>query len=195
MSDGLAVAILAAGQAARFGGGKLDAPLDGLPIGQRVLDAVLALRPAHCAIIVGKAAPAFAERAERAGLCDLVVNPNAEEGIGTSVAKAGSWASETGARRLLVVLADMPLVSAKTLERLVKAADHGAAAIAYPGGKAGIPACFPPVWFEPLQALEADRGAGPLLSASADVTLIDVPTAELRDIDTQSDLEAIRGGS
>lgn len=195
MSEGLTVAILAAGQAARFGGGKLDAPLEGSPIGQRVLDAVLALRPAHCAIIVSKAAPAFAQRAERAGLCDLVVNPHAAEGIGTSVARAASWARETGARRLLIVLADMPLISTATLRRLVAAADMGAAAIAYPGGKAGIPACFPPVWFERLQALDPDRGAGPLLSASADVTLIDVSAAELRDIDTQSDLAAIRSGS
>ena len=196
MSEGLALATLAAGKAVRFGGGKLDAPLQGIAVGQRVLDTALALHPARCAIIVSEAAPAFARSALQGGKCELVVNACAEEGIGTSVARAAAWAAGNGARQLLLVLADMPLVSATTLRRLVAASDEeGAAAIAYPGGKAGIPACFPQVWFASLRSLAGDRGAGPLLGASADVTLMEAPAAELRDIDTQSDLAAIRSGS
>ena len=40
MGDAVFVAVLAAGRASRFGGGKLDADLAGKPVGQWVLDAV-----------------------------------------------------------------------------------------------------------------------------------------------------------
>jgi len=55
MSGGLAIAILAAGGATRFGGGKLDAELLGKPLGRHALDAALALGIPK--IVVGRPIP------------------------------------------------------------------------------------------------------------------------------------------
>ncbi|MBS1239973.1 MAG: hypothetical protein H6R45_679, partial [Proteobacteria bacterium] len=103
------------------------------------------------------------------------------------VALAAMQASAAGADALLLLAADMPLVTAATLTALAEAVAPGhPAAIAYPDGSAGIPACFPADWFPALAALAGDKGAGALLR-DAEVTLVEA-AAELRDVDTRDTL-------
>jgi CTP:molybdopterin cytidylyltransferase MocA len=174
----LAVALLAAGGATRFGGGKLDAPCAGKPLGAWALEAALAVPHERLAVVVGDPAPDFARG------CEVLVNERAADGLGTSAALAARWAE--GCDALLIVLADMPLVSPRTLRELVAAG--GAAAVAYPGGRPGAPACFPAALFPALAALTGDSGAAQVLRGLAEVTLIDAPAEELRDIDRPGDL-------
>jgi CTP:molybdopterin cytidylyltransferase MocA len=179
--SGLAIAVLAAGGATRFGGGKLDAPLAGKPLGCWALDAARAIPHGRLAVVVGDPAPAFASG------CELLVNPRASDGLGTSAALAARWAE--GSEALLIVLADMPLVSGETLRRLVEAA--GPAAVAYPGDRPGAPACFPATLFPALTALTGDSGAAQVLRGLEGVTLVKTQRKELRDVDRLEDLAQI----
>lgn len=174
----LAIALLAAGGGTRFGGGKLDARLAGKPLGQWALDAARAVLHERLAVVVGDPAPAFARG------CQQLVNERAAEGLGTSAALAARWAA--GSQALLLMLADMPLVSPATLGKLIAA--NGPAAVAYPGGKPGAPAYFPATLFPAVKALTGDSGAAQVLRGLPDVTLVEAPANELRDVDRLEDL-------
>lgn len=190
--SGLAIAILAAGSASRFGGGKLDAELAGKPLGRWALDAAREVEHERLAVVVGASVPEFA----RAAGCEVLVNDRAGEGLGTSAALAAKWAAESGSGALLIMLADMPLVSRETLVRLVGAALAGVpAAVVYLGGKRGVPAGFPKALLPALQALTGDAGAAQVLRDLEGVALIDTGADELRDVDRPEDLAEIAARS
>jgi len=174
----LVIAVLAAGGATRFGGGKLDADCAGKPLGRWALDAALAVPHERLTVVVGDPVPAFARG------CESLVNESAEEGLGTSAALAARWAA--GCDALLIVLADMPLVSVEKLRKLV--AVGCPAAVAYQDGKPGAPAYFPATLFPALHALTGDRGAAQVLRGLANVRLIETRPEELRDVDRPEDL-------
>jgi len=188
----LHIAILAAGSAVRFGGDKLDLIVAGRPLGRFALDSALALDAARPIIIVKEAPPGFARLAADQGVADLVINRRAQDGLATSVAIAARSAAAAGSSALLLMLADMPLVTPDTLRRLVEAAAVGRpAAVRHSDGNAGIPACFTSDHFAALQDLQGDRGAGALLRQAKDVALLEVAAAELRDIDTAEDVASL----
>lgn len=174
------VAVLAAGGATRFGGGKLDATVASKAVGQWVLDAVAAAGLEPGVIVVGAEIPAFAA----ASGWTLVKNDHAEQGLGTSLALAAKAAQ---GRTLLVLLADMPLVDPAHLLALV--ASGGCAATRYPSGKAGVPALIGPALLPDLAGLAGDAGAGALLSSQADLALLDPLPQMLLDIDRPEDLD------
>jgi CTP:molybdopterin cytidylyltransferase MocA len=190
MSGNIAIALLAAGQARRFGGGKLDVLVAGRPLGRWALDRALALDIGRPSIVVATTPPQFAVKAHQEGLADLLVNAQAETGLAGSIAVAARAAA--GSSGLLLMLADMPLVSLKTLRRLIAAiAPRLPAAVRHRGEGAGIPACFPNDMFAALTQLRGDRGAAILLQVPNEVAIVDVDEAELRDIDTSHDLAAV----
>ena len=183
------VAILAAGKASRFGGGKLDAMLGIRRVGDHVLDAVHDAGLAPGIIVTGETVPAFAKESG----WRLVANPDPKGGLASSLALAASECADTS--RLLVLLADMPLVLPRHLQGLLRR--EGTSATAYPGGIAGVPACFTPECVKELAGLHGDRGAGPLLARIEGVRLVEPPPDTLLDIDTPEDLaraEAILSG-
>ena len=180
MSGGLVVAILAAGSARRFGGGKLDAECAGQPLGAWALEAARRLDPAALGVVVSDEAPTFAQGAE------IVRNPYAAHGLGTSASAAARWAIDREADALLLMLADMPLVSPATLRSLVEGNLPSAAA--YPGGKPGVPACFPAAMLPKLAGLGGEEGAAALLRGRSGVRLVEVSPEELRDVDRPEDL-------
>jgi molybdenum cofactor cytidylyltransferase len=178
------VAVLAAGAGTRFGpvgsGAKLDAMLAGKRVGRWVLDGVAAAGLEPGVIIVPLVTPQFAADSHWSTL----TNVQADEGLGTSIALAASVALAQD-RALLVLLADMPLVSAEHLTLLLA---HTAAATLYPDGKVGVPALFPPGLLSHLAELDGHAGAGPLLAMQQDLARIAAPEAMLLDIDRPDDL-------
>ncbi len=171
------VAVLAAGAALRFGGGKLDADLAGKPVGRWVLDAIAAAGLPPGVIVVPGHTPAFA----RDSGWPVLTNICASDGIGTSIALAASAALGQG-RRLLVLLADMPLVTGDHLLALMA---HPEAATRYPDGKTGVPALVGPDLLPHLAELDGNTGAGPLLARYPQVA---APADMLLDIDRPDDL-------
>lgn len=185
--DRVAAVLLAAGAGARFGGGKLDAPLDGSPVGARSWAVLEDTAWLASGIVVPQAAPAFANDSR----AHLIVNPDAATGMASSLHHAVGFAQERGADALLIALADMPFVSARTIAALIAHHDHidpaAATAIRYPDGSAGAPALFGRTCFDALLQIDGDKGAGAYLARRPVITL-QIDAAELRDIDRPCDL-------
>jgi len=178
-----AAVILAAGRSSRFGAAdKLLAPLQGRPLASyaaaALMSAPVELRAAVCGDAV---APLMA------GMTLLSAPPGS--GQADSLRAAVDWAGREGASRLLVLLADMPFVTADDLTEVLERAGTGMAA-ATDGARRMPPACFPATAFPALAQLDGDAGARPLLAGLDPGRLVHLPATHLRDIDTAADLAA-----
>ena len=169
------IAVLGAGKASRFGADKLAQPCAGKPLGQWALEAAQT-SGLPIVWIAGEQTPPFLD-----GIA-VIANPRAAEGISTSVALAAELAKARGAEALLVMLADMPLVSLTLLSRLITSG--APAACRQADGRAGVPALLPASAFPALMALAGDRGAGSVLAQMDALTLLDCHASELFDVDT-----------
>jgi molybdenum cofactor cytidylyltransferase len=173
------VAVLAAGLGSRFGGDKLEAICAGKPLGRWVIEAVEAAGLGPGTIVTGPEWVTFAGGWTRA------VNPGPEAGLASSLALAAQLVP-SGKEALLVLLADMPLVTPEYLREL--AARTAPAATRYPEGDAGVPALLDRKLIAKAVRLTGDRGAGPLLRGAR---LLDPPPGMLRDVDTPEDLAEV----
>ncbi len=180
------VAVLAAGFASRFGGGKLDADLAGKPLGQHALEIVDAAGLERGVIVVGPHAPDFASRAPG---WSLVVNPSPEEGQGSSAALA-CRSAQSQSRGIVLMLADMPLVHPQYLRRV--ADSRGNAATRHEDGRLGVPVKIQLEDLGRFTDLAGDRGAGPVLAQLAALKAIEAPPGSLLDVDDAASLEAVR---
>ena len=180
MGDTPHVAVLAAGRSTRFGGAKLEAICVGKPLGRWALDAVAGAGLGPDIIVTGPNGVSFANG------WSTLVNPLPERGLGSSLALAAQAALDADAPSLLVLLADMPLVTPAYLRELV--ALPAPAATRQRHGRGGVPALFDRPLIAIATRLTGDRGAAPLL---ADVPLLDPPEGMLRDVDTREDLAQV----
>jgi len=181
----IAVALLAAGRGTRFGGAKLDADLAGKPVGSWAIEQADALSWSRRFIVTSSDVPAFA--AAHSGW-EVLINPDAAVGMGSSIAVAAKAAA--GADRLLILLADMPLIPASHLQAIAQA--DGIAFTEHPAGRKGTPAAFPNRCFTRLAELTGDQGAAGI-DWDEPIAAIPPPSPDcLRDIDTAQTLAAIR---
>lgn len=174
-----AVAVLAAGLGTRFGGDKLQAICAGKPLGRWAIEAVEAAGLGPGTIVTGPEWVSFAGGWARA------VNPEPQAGLGSSLALAARLVP-SGKEALLVLLADMPLVTSDFLREL--AGSPAPAATRYPEGHAGVPALLDRKLIAKAARLTGDGGAGPLLRGAR---LLDPPPGMLRDVDTREDLAEV----
>ncbi len=162
----VAAILLAAGSARRMAGrDKLLEPVDGAP-----LLCTLARRLAASAVdqVICVLRPDDPHR--RAALADTraraVTNPRAAEGMGTSIA-AGIGALGADVDAAVILLADMPEITAADIDRLLAAFDpeEGRAIVraVTADGKGGHPVLFGRRFFEALRGLDGDRGARSVL--------------------------------
>jgi molybdenum cofactor cytidylyltransferase len=180
--------LLAAGSATRFGSDKLQHTL---PHGVAI--AVQAARHLHSAVprvvaVVRPGSDQLADNLKREN-CEIVVCPDAAEGMGASLACAVRAAGR--ADGYLVALGDMPFVRPSSISA-VRDALAGGAALAAPFWRArrGHPVGIGGEFFGELLALRGDEGAKALLAANPG-RLLKIPVGDpgvIRDIDTPSDL-------
>ena len=180
--------LLAAGSAKRFGSDKLLHRLQhGVPI------AVQAARhlKAEVSRVVAVVRPKSDDLAGllRAEGCDVVVCPNADEGMGMSLAYAVRAAGPADA--YLIALADMPFVRPTSIAALRDALAGGAQiAVPYFRTRRGHPVGISGEFQNELEALVGDEGARKVLAAH-DADLVKVPVGDpgvIRDIDQPGDL-------
>ena len=186
------VAVLAAGQSRRFGtGDKLCAIFRDKPLGLHVSDALSRMKAEYRLVIAAEENHNCARGWQAAGF-SVVRNPNADEGMGTSVAVAARLARRTGTDILLITLADMPLVPVSHYVALIESArERGSAAVVASTDDAlrMPPAAFGSDHFDALAELGGDQGARDLLQQGQ---TIDCPPEWLADIDTPEALAALR---
>ena len=184
--------LLAGGAGKRFGGGKLLATLaDGTPVGVRAAASLIAVLP-HTIAVVRPGDDALAAMLRGAGAL-VSVCPASVEGMGASLAHGiavADAASMGYAMGYVVALADMPWISAETIDRVARAIEEGAP-IAVPRyqGKRGHPAGFGNAYRGDLLELSGDTGAKALIDAASDIRWIDVEDAGIiADVDVPVDL-------
>ena len=162
--------VLAAGAASRFGGGKLEASVDGRPVLGHVLDRLAEAGLTEPIVVV-------APRSE--GTPDIdwrdarrIENPDPARGLSSSlqVGWAAALAGVPSPDAVLVALGDQPLVRADVLRALAAAPLDAARPIVAP--RYARSGAHNPVRIEPAAArlverASGDRGLGPLLEARA----------------------------
>jgi molybdenum cofactor cytidylyltransferase len=193
-----AAIVLAAGRGTRFtAGAKLLAHLDGKPLVRRVAEAAAASVARPVLVVTGHRADEV--EACLAGLpVAIVPNPSYADGLSTSL-RAGFAALPEEAPAAIVLLGDMPTVSAALIDRLLAAwAEAGAPAALVPtlDGRRGNPVVLSAALKPEIGRLTGDAGAGPLLKGRADVREwpLDDPAIG-QDVDTIEALGALREAS
>lgn len=187
--------LLAAGRGTRFGAApKLLAAFDGSVLVRRAAEAALAARARPIIAVLG-AHEADVEAA-LAGLdLHFVRNAAFAEGLSTSL-KTGIAALPPACTAAIVMLGDMPLVSASQLDRLAeafaRAGEEPAAVVPVFGGRRGNPVLLNLERLgEAIAGLKGDRGAGPLLAGRPDILEIEGDPSTSIDIDTPEALAAL----
>jgi len=169
----VAAIILAAGRATRWreSGGreptKLVALWRGKPLARAAAEAALASRARPVTVVTGHESDAV--RAALAGL-DLrfVENAAYAEGLSTSL-RAGLAAVPAACAGALILLGDMPAVSAALMDALIAGLEARPEALAVaPRGPAGLgnPVLLARALFDQAAALGGDKGARSLVEAA-----------------------------
>jgi molybdenum cofactor cytidylyltransferase len=180
----VAIIVLAAGNARRFGSDKLMADLDGAPLGVRAARALLGI-PAAAHFAVCQPEAVIASLYAEAGYA-VVENPHAELGLSGSLHLAVAAAAKTQAQALLIALADMPFIMASHIDALIQACD-GEIIASSDGNQSMPPAIFPRTTWAFLLETKGDAGARQILAPARSLA---APARSLRDIDTPDDLAA-----
>jgi len=165
----VAAVILAAGRSSRMGRNKLLLDLDGKPILCHAVDQALGAGLSEIVVVSGhqasKVREALGERAVK------VVEAR-EHKLGMSASlKAGIRALGPKTEAALVMLGDMPQVSAPLIQRLIAAynpLEGRSIVVPTVDGKRGNPVLFDRRYFEEMLALEGDVGARHLIGAHDD---------------------------
>jgi molybdenum cofactor cytidylyltransferase len=198
MND-IAALILAAGRSTRFAGDqpdltKLTAAFNGKPLVRHVAEAALASKARPVIVVTGHAGALVQEAL--AGLpLTFVDNPDYTTGIASSL-RTGIAQVPPSASGAIVLLGDMPLVSAATIDRLLEALAEGTDAIVpTAGGRRGNPVLIARALFSSVARLTGDEGARRLLQQPG-VRVLEIAVAgdEVSvDIDTRDGLDHWRG--
>lgn len=192
----VAALVLAAGQGRRMGGpNKLLAEYRGRSLVRTVVDAALASRAAAVTVVTGHRR-ADVEASLAGTAVQWVHNPDYEEGLSTSL-RQGVASLADDVDGVLVMLADMPLVTAPILDRLIAAFDPAAdrlVVVPTHDGKRGNPVLWSRAFFAELQAIEGDTGARHLIGAHADAVIeVEIGPEVALDLDTPEALRAAGG--
>lgn len=180
--------VLAAGSGSRFGGGKLEARLDGRPILQHVLDALAEVGIDDPVVVTPGPIDDVAWRAARP-----VTNPDPARGLSSSLRVGWGAAMDVPEPpdAVIVALGDQPLVRRDVLEALRRSGldpDRPIVAARYSDSGARNPVRLEREAASLVHEAAGDRGLGPVLDARADlVRWLDV-AGDNPDVDTAADL-------
>ena len=189
--------LLAAGRGDRFGANKLMARVAGQPLIRYALKGCLGSRLAEVVVIVGGGGSAVAGEARRVfddpERLRIVVNGTPERGMMSSL-KAGIRSLDADCPAAMVLLADMPLVGAEVIDRLIEAFE-GSEEIIVPECAGGIhhPKILPAWIFPEFLDLEDDAKGTVVLDRHRD-RVVGVPWEDpetFLDVDSPADLAAV----
>jgi molybdenum cofactor cytidylyltransferase len=187
--------LLAAGTSSRMGRNKLLLELDGESVLRGTAKRLLAGGVSPLVVVLGHQ-PDLAER-ELAGLPhEWALNPLYAQGINSSL-KAGILAAEgRGAHAALVMLADMPFVTAEMIAAMLARYRESRAPLVisdYEGVNAP-PMVYDQILFPELLAMEGEGcGRQVVKRHKAEAEVLAWPAAALRDLDVPADYAQVRG--
>ena len=182
----------AAGSAERFGGKKLLEPIDGEPLLDRTISALLDGGVSQVIVVVGPDATELQRDVNAFSDPRVwpVVNPDPSRGMFSSL-QAGMAEAEGDA--LVVLPADMPFVHSGTIAILLDVfASRPAIVSPKYGGKRGHPVILPPSLRDEIRAADPVLTLHDILKRHQDIR-VDVDVEDpgvLRDVDRPEDLQA-----
>ena len=182
LDRGIGIILLAAGRGTRFGGDKLSRDLRGKPLWNWAALAAEKASFSQCYLVCRP----DSSLCPRAGW-EAVINHHADEDMGSSIA-AGVAAAAPKCERLVIALADMPLIEPGHLRDLARR--RGTVFTRYDDGAEGPPAAFAKTAFAALQTLTGERGARHL-NLGETATLVPANGHMLADVDTPAALDAL----
>ena len=191
----VAAIILAAGRGVRFGPDpKLLALLDGKPLVRHVAEAAVRSAAKPIIAVTGYKADDV-ESAIDALPIQIIRNSLFAEGLSSSL-KAGFAASPPEAGAVIVLLGDMPFITANLIDELVSAwqsTGRPAALIPISDGRRGNPVVLSRMLEAAVRELSGDAGAGRILRNHPGVVEWPVESqAILQDIDTHDALRRLQ---
>ena len=177
------------------GPNKLLAQFEEVPLVRRVAMSALASKAASVTVVTG-----HQELRVRAALDGLsvrkVANPDYESGLASSL-KRGIDALPERAAGALILLGDMPDVTADDIDRLIAgfvAAGGNSVVRATHNGKRGNPVILPRTVFSGVGSLSGDTGARHLIeSGAAPVIDVEIGRGASLDVDTAEAMAAAGG--
>jgi molybdenum cofactor cytidylyltransferase len=192
----IAAVVLAAGRSTRMGTvNKLTIPVDGKPMVRAAAEAALASQARPPIVVTGH------QREEiEAALKDLnlrfVHNPDYAQGLSTSM-KAGLAALPADSDGAVVLLGDMPRISAAEIDKLIAAfnpVEGRAIVVPTRKGQRGNPVLLGKQMFLELARVEGDSGARAVIAAHPDlVAEVEMDgDGVLTDIDTPQALAKLK---
>jgi molybdenum cofactor cytidylyltransferase len=185
--------VLAAGSSSRMGRNKLLLALGGETMLRRAVREAIAAELDPIIVVVGYEADLA--RREVTGLsCQVVVNPDYSQGMHRSL-HAGMAALPPMAQAFVVVLPDMPFVTAAMMAALVVRYRTSTAPLVISDymGVAAPPILYDRTLFEELYTTEGDgAGRGVVLRHRSEAVAVTWPAAALADLDAPGDYDRAR---
>jgi molybdenum cofactor cytidylyltransferase len=188
----VAAVVLAAGLSSRMAGNKLLAALDGTPVVRHAAEAAATSVASPVIVVTGNAAREVAEVLHGLDI-QICENPAYASGLSESL-KCGVRNVPADCAGAVVMLGDMPFVSAAVIDSLIKTfnPDSGREIVVpVQDGRRGNPVLWGRRFFAEMLALSGDKGAKSLMDLHGDV-LYELEVDDdgvLIDIDTARDLE------
>jgi CTP:molybdopterin cytidylyltransferase MocA len=184
--------VLAAGAASRFGSAKQLAMLEGRPLLEHALRAIMASPVGRVVVVLGAGAEEVIARVDLHGAEPVVCNRWQE---GQAASLACGLAELADCEAVVVMLGDQPRVSPDAVRRVIAARGAGLLAVrATYSGDPGHPVLLEHQLFERMRNVTGDHGARNLLMS---VPVREVPCDDLgggNDVDTPAELQALRAG-
>jgi molybdenum cofactor cytidylyltransferase len=188
----LAAIVLAGGHSRRTAPvNKLLALWEGKPLVAHAVEAALASRASPIIVVTGYQADLVAEAlADHARQLMFVHNPDHEAGLSTTL-KAGLDALPDDVDGALVLLGDMPRLTASHINRLIEAFDGKGIIVPVCRGRRGNPVLWPRRYLAAMRAeLNGDKGARDFLKRRGRAVIkLEMDAAVLADVDTPEELE------
>lgn len=185
--------VLAAGSSTRMGQNKLLLDLDGEPLVRRAVRAALEAGLDEVVAVLGHEAERVAEAL--AGLrCRTVLNPDHAQGVRLSL-QTGVRAVQGEAGAVVVVLADMPFVTAAMIRTVVERYRSGTAPLVVSeyGDVNAPPTLYDRALFPELLTMTGDGcGKQVVRRHQEEAAVVCWPEAALSDIDVPDDYARIR---
>ena len=187
---------MAAGLSKRMeGSNKLLAQARGKPLIEHVLKTVLAADVSECIIVTGPHHEEMKACLTTHPALRIIQNRDYRQGLSSSI-RTGVEAASSDAHAFMILLADMPLVKASTLQTLIAVSlksKPGKIIVPIFQKRRGNPVIFSSTFRKVLCQLEGDKGAGLIIDNNAhDVVAVQVEdNGILLDVDTLDDLEQL----
>ena len=193
----IAVIVPAAGMSTRMGHNKLLLAFKGKPLIAQAVDTLLESQVDEIIVVLGHEADKVKEKLQGKQVT-LVENPNYRQGMSTSI-RVGLGAVSSGARAIMIYLADQPLLEPEDVNRLIRAfaearAHNKSIVVPFFRGQRGNPVILDASFKEAILEVVGEVGCKRVIKRNPDkVLVVEMETDHVvRDVDRIEDYEGLR---